>query len=243
MDTEGTYQIRVDGFEGPMGLLLHLIKKNHLNIYDIPIALITHQYLETLDQMQVLNLSVAGEFLVMAATLIHIKSKMLLPPQEVEEEMDEVDPRSELVYRLLEYKKFKEAAQYLERQESLWRHCYRRTQKEAAPQEIILVDMSLYAFLNAWQSVLDRSPEKKMLHIAMETLSVKDRIQFLIDKMNQVETLYFHHVTGERDKKHLVVVTFLAMLELVKLGMIKIIQIEPFGALLLVKTENLSFLA
>src|SRR4249920_2054062 len=121
------YKIRVEKFQGPLDLLLHLIKKNEINIYDIPIAMIANQYLDYLSAMKSLNLGVAGEFLVVAATLLHIKSGMLLPPNETaDNEEDGPDPREELVRRLLEYKQFKDAARQLDGQERMWREIYSR---------------------------------------------------------------------------------------------------------------------
>ncbi|HEY5649312.1 MAG TPA: segregation/condensation protein A, partial [Nitrospiria bacterium] len=138
-----SYSIKLPHFEGPMDLLLHLIKKNEMNITDIPISSITRQYLGYLDLMKALNLSTVGEFLVMAATLIHIKSKMLLPPSETEEEEEEAgDPRAELVRRLLEYQQFKDAAQKLAHRENEWRDVFDRDPVEATggpPDEVNLV--------------------------------------------------------------------------------------------------------
>src|SRR6266852_568342 len=130
--TELPYQVRIENFEGPLDLLLHLIKKSEINIYDIPIQLIAQQYLTYIEAMEELNLTVAGEFLVMAATLLQIKSKLLLPADEsaVDEE-DGPDPREELVRRLLEYKQFKDAARQLDEHERLWREIYSREQSPA----------------------------------------------------------------------------------------------------------------
>ena len=135
---EASYRIRLEQFEGPLDLLLHLIKKNEINIYDIPMALITKQYLEHINLMKSLNLVVAGEFLVLAATLIHIKSKMLLPSEPDGEEEEGQDPRAELVRQLLQYKQFKEAAYDLQDRERLWREVYRRAPlPTATPMEAV----------------------------------------------------------------------------------------------------------
>src|SRR5574341_948975 len=144
-----SYHVKIEIFEGPMDLLLHLIKKHELDIYDIPIAPITQQYLEYLELMQSLDMEVAGEFLVMASTLTHIKSKMLLPPPEnPEDEDDGTDPRAELIRRLLEYKRFKDAAQSLEEKEAAWSQVYTRS-ADAAPElpaddEPLLFDFHLF---------------------------------------------------------------------------------------------------
>src|SRR5580765_5278821 len=133
--TELPYQVRIENFEGPLDLLLHLIKKSEINIYDIPIHLIAQQYLTYIEAMEDLNLTIAGEFLVMAATLLQIKSKMLLPVDETtQDEEDGPDPREELVRRLLEYKKFKEAARQLDDHGKMWQELYSREQ--ASPVEL-----------------------------------------------------------------------------------------------------------
>ncbi len=243
MEVDSPYEVKLENFEGPLELLLHLIKKNEINIYDIPIALITQQYIETLDLMKSLNLSIAGEFLVMAATLIHIKSKTLLPPSEMEEGLEETDPRHELVWRLLEYQKFKEAADRLEERESLWREIFRREPSpspELLPEEIPLVDVTLYDLLDALNSVLSRLPDKKLLQVTADALSVKDRMQFLIERMGNTESLLFEELFEGVSTRYAVVVTFLALLEMIRLGLIQALQGENCGPLRLLKTKNLS---
>lgn len=242
MDPESSYEVKVGTFEGPLELLLHLIKKNEINIYDIPIALITQQYIETLDLMKSLNLSIAGEFLVMAATLIHIKSRMLLPPSETEDGLDEEDPREELVWRLLEYQKFKDAAEQLETRESIWREIFRREPApppELLPEEVPLVDLDLYDLLDALKTVLSRLPDKKVLEVSTEELSVKDRMQAVIDRIESVESFLFEQLFDGLQTRQAVVVTFLALLELIRLGLVRVLQGEICGPLRLFKTENL----
>ena len=159
-----SYQIKLEIFEGPMDLLLHLIKKHELDIYSIPIALITQQYLEYIELMKSLDMEIAGDFLVMASTLTHIKSKMMLPPPEnPEDDEDGVDPRAELIRRLLEYKSFKEAAGSLEDKEETWSQMYTRP-AEAAPDlpaddEPLLFDFHLFDLLAALKDVMARVPD------------------------------------------------------------------------------------
>ncbi|NKE73681.1 segregation and condensation protein A [Candidatus Manganitrophus noduliformans] len=241
MESEAAYEVKVGTFEGPLELLLHLIKKNEINIYDIPIALITQQYIETLDLMKSLNLSIAGEFLVMAATLIHIKSKTLLPPAE--EEADEEDPRRELVARLLEYQKFKDAAEQLEERESLWREIFRKEPSpspELLPEEVPLVDLDLYDLLDALKNVLAKIPDKKVLQVTIDELSVKDRMQFLMERMGTIESILFDDLFEGIRTRHSVVVTFLALLEIIRLGLVRVVQGDDCGPLRLFKTKNLS---
>ena len=214
-----------------MDLLLHLIKKNELSITDIPIATITEQYLSTLELMQGLNLDVAGEFLVMAATLIHIKSRMLLPPGEDEdEEEEEGDPREELIRRLLEYQRFKEAAEELERRELLSRDVFVR--RSEAPEEAETVgfeSLSLFDLLSALRHVLERFPEERIHEVTLETISVREKMSFLLDELRRRGKVIFQSLFETATSRLEVVVTFLAMLELVKIRAIRVWQEERIG--------------
>ncbi len=239
---EESCEVKVGTFEGPLELLLHLIKKNEINLYDIPIALITKQYIETLDLMKALNLSIAGEFLVMAATLIHIKSKMLLPLPDPEEEGEQVDPRQELIWRLLEYKRFKDAASSLEDRETEWREVFRRGPEPSVvlpPDEVSLGDVSLYELFDAFQDVLSRKKDESFLDISPDTLSVKEQMQFLIERIGSVDNLLFEELFLEMITRRIVIVTFVALLEVIRLGLIRILQGEVCGPLRLMKTKNL----
>ncbi len=214
-----------------MDLLLHLIKKNELSITDIPIATITEQYLSTLELMQGLNLDVAGEFLVMAATLIHIKSRMLLPPGENEdEEEEEGDPREELIRRLLEYQRFKEAAEELERRELLSRDVFVR--RSEAPEEAETVgfeSLSLFDLLSALRHVLERFPEERIHEVTLDTISVREKMSFLLDELRRRGKVIFQSLFETATSRLEVVVTFLAMLELVKIRAIRVWQEERIG--------------
>ncbi|MCH7566926.1 MAG: segregation/condensation protein A, partial [Nitrospirae bacterium] len=189
------YQVRLEQFEGPLDLLLHLIKTSEVNIYDIPIALITQQYLEYLSAMKSVNLTVAGEFLVMAATLVQIKSRMLLPKDEAEpEEEDGLDPREALVRRLLEYKRYKEAANHLDHRERLWREIFGRSEApsvRAVSDEPILQEVSLFDLVDALQGVLARTPDRRLLEIEPDTMTVKDRMNAILDVLEHQESVTF----------------------------------------------------
>lgn len=242
LETDSGIGVKVDAFEGSLELLLHLIKENKIDIYDIPIAIITKQYLDTLDLMTSLKLSIAGDFLVMAATLIHIKSKMLLPIYETDEEEEiEQDPRQELVARLLEYKKFKEAAGTLESYESIWRQVFSREAIQATEpcQEIPLGDLAISDLLSALQKVVERLPNKNVLTIQPDEMSVRDRIGFILSMLENESSLLFDQLFEGMESRYHVVITFLALLEVIRLGLIKILQVENCGALRLIGTENL----
>lgn len=240
MAVEPSYEVKVGTFEGPLELLLHLIKKNEIDICDIPIVLITKQYLETIDLMQSLDLSLAGEFLVMAATLILIKSKMLLPAPSVED-VEEDDPRVDLVMRLLEYQRFKAASEQFEERESLWRDIYARGYTQAPallPEEIPISDLNVYDLVSALNTLLAKNPDPFVIELTMETLTVKDKMQYILDEMVFVDTLLFESLFTGTFSRHGIIVTFLALLEVIRLGLVRVLQKDLFAPLRLIKTDN-----
>jgi len=229
-DTESEYTFRLEGFEGPLDLLLHLIQKNELDIFNIPIAVITEQYLEYLQLMKVLNLDMAGEYLLMASTLLHIKSRMLLPkPSEGEEE--EEDPRAELVRRLLEYQRYKQAAGELERRPMLDRDVFVRLipeELEEIPEEE-KIEVNLFELLEAFRKILERARSEAVHEVALEPLSVEDKIQEILELLQRENrSTAFHRLFPEMASRRLIVVTLLAILELVKMKRIRIFQVAPF---------------
>ena len=225
------YTFRLEGFEGPLDLLLHLIQKNELDIFNIPIALITEQYLEYLQLMKVLNLDTAGEYLLMASTLLHIKSKMLLPKSSEGEEEEEEDPRAELVRRLLEYQKYKQAALDLEKRPLLDRDVFIRlvtAASEEEPEEE-RIEVDLFELLEAFRKVLERVKPETVHEVTLEHLSVEDKIQeimTLLERENR--NMAFHRLFPEQASRRVVVITLLAILELVKMKRIRIFQLAPF---------------
>ncbi|HJU06165.1 MAG TPA: segregation/condensation protein A [Nitrospiraceae bacterium] len=235
------YQVRLDTFEGPLDLLLHLIKKNEINIYDIPIALITQQYLEYLNVMTSLNLAVAGDFLVMAATLVQIKSRMLLPADETElDEEDGPDPREELVRRLLEYKQYKDAAGRLDDRERLWREVFYRDHAVPAtilpPTETLIEDVTLFDLVDSLQAILARTPHPRLIEIAAEQVTVNDRMNRILDMLDGKESLTFVSLFENHGHRLLVIVTFLAVLELTRLKLVRVFQGAAFGPILLTRS-------
>jgi segregation and condensation protein A len=225
------YTFRLEGFEGPLDLLLHLIQKNELDIFNIPIALITEQYLEYLQLIKVLNLDIAGEYLLMASTLLHIKSKMLLPKSSEEEGEEEEDPRAELIRRLLEYQKYKQAALDLEKRPLLDRDVFIRL-VTAAPEEEPeeeRIEVDLFELLEAFRKVLERVKPETVHEVILEHLSVEDKIQeimTLLERENR--SMAFHRLFPEQASRRVVVITLLAILELVKMKRIRIFQLAPF---------------
>ena len=225
------YTVHLEVFEGPLDLLLHLIKKNKLSITDIPIALITEQYLEYLKLMKVLNLDIAGEYLLMAATLLHIKSRLLLPvSSEGEGEEEEADPRAELIRRLLEYQKYKEASLELEKRPLLDRDVFTRTvlQEKEVPEEERF-EVSLFELLEAFRQVLERVKIESVHEVALETITLEEKIQEILSFLQKEQrSMAFHTLFPEQASRRMIVVTFLAILELVKMKAIRIFQAAPF---------------
>jgi segregation and condensation protein A len=232
-----SYEIELESFKGPLDLLLHLIKKNEMDIYDIPIAEITSQYLAAIDAMQSLNLDVAGEFLVMAATLLHIKSRMLLPRNvEEEPEEEEIDPRAELVHRLLEYQKYKNAAENFEKLPLLGRDVFIRQTEEAtetADEEDAgsLAPVGLFELVEAFQQLIAEKGEPAFHEVEMEQFSLADRLQLILDALGHRRQLTFRELFSGTGGRGEIVVTFLAMLELVKLRMVRLMQNNRCGTI------------
>lgn len=248
-----SYQIKLEAFEGPLDLLLHLIKKNEVNIYDIPISLLTHQYLEYLELMQEFNLEVAGDFLLMAATLTHIKSKMLLPQEEKAgvDDLEEDDPRAELIRKLLEYKSFKDAAEELGKREELWRDIFYQGHEplpasgtagaeEDEDKEELMIEVGIFELIDAFRDVLDRLPERKSLEIIPEELTVRGRMTAIIERLEIecINGLTLWELLDNDSTKRGIVVTFLALLELAKMRLIRLLQVEDRETIRVFKAEG-----
>ena len=229
---QSTLNFKLPVFEGPLDLLLHLIKEHKIDIYDIPIARITRQYVEYLELMKELNLEIAGEFLVMAATLIHIKSKLLLPPDEKQSEELIEDPRTELVQRLLEYQAFKDTSLEFHEKEDIWRNIFRRPLEQEEVFEIepepLLFEVSLFDLMSAFKDLLSKKPDE-VIEITRETLTVADKINFIIEKLEGEDGMKFEDIFKEDFTKISLIVTFLALLELIRLGLVKSYQEKAFS--------------
>jgi segregation and condensation protein A len=229
------YEIKLDIFEGPLDLLLYLIKKNEIDIYDIPIALITRQYLEYIEVLRSLNFDLAGEFLVLASTLIHIKSRMLLPIEADEEMEDEEDPRAELVKQLLEYQAFKEAALQLDSRPVLERDVFKRAcslEMSGPPEDLeVFEEMDVFDLVKAFQQIIAKLDRTERMEIDVEKMSLADRINEIMDKLTERKHLTFTELLEERIDRRWILYTFLAVLELMKLKMIKAYQGDSFGVI------------
>jgi segregation and condensation protein A len=238
LDDEITnYAIKLDIFEGPLDLLLYLIKKNEIDIYNIPVALITEQYLQYLKMIKSLNLDLAGEYLVMAATLIHIKSRMLLPvPEEPSEEETEEDPRSALIRQLLEYQSFKEAATALEMRPLLERDVFTRSAPITedigkSTEADDLIEVSIFELIDAFHNLVSRSGQKELMEIDLEKMSITDIINDIMERLSSEKNLTFEELLGDKNNRRRVIYTFLALLELIKMKMVKAYQTSAFGVI------------
>lgn len=237
------FRVALPSFEGPLDLLLHLIREHKVDIFDIPIALITEKYLETIERMKQLDLDVAGEFLVMAATLAHIKSRMLLPRQETpaagenESVEDQGDPREELVKRLLNYQKYKAAAEELGRMDVLDRDVFaRRVPPEQIPlseNEIGYAEVSVFKLIEALDRALKAAKKEISHQVIVDRISIGDAISKLVDRLRAEPKISFFELLAEQAERHRIVVTFLAILEMAKLRLIRIFQETEHGDIVL----------
>jgi segregation and condensation protein A len=232
---------KLPAFEGPLDLLLHLIRENKIDIYDIPIVDITRQYMVYIELLKELNLEIAGDFLVMASTLIYIKSRTLLPPAEEEAEEAEEYPRSELVKRLLEYQTYKESSFSLRKREEIWKNVFYRglpdkNEFEFEP-EPVLFEANVFDLISAFQKMLERAPEQN-LEITRETLTVADKISYIVERIENVDGVRFEDLFEEGFTKVTLLVTFLAVLEIVRLGLVKIYQESAFGLIWLMNPNK-----
>ena len=236
------YPVHLQNFEGPLDLLLHLIKKNEVSIYDIPIALVTTQYLEYLNLMQELNLDVVGEFLVMAATLIHIKSRMLLPRPDPTQDEPEEDPREALVRRLLEHQRFKAAAEILHEREIQRSAQWLRPDDRVAdvvgeaPEPEIEVD--LFSLMAAFRQVLERAKQRPRVLLPPEQMPIETRIEQLLQRLSTTEACGFDELFADVQTRSGMVVTFLALLEMIRLKLVRVFQQANFGPIRVYKREK-----
>ncbi len=237
------YPVRLENFEGPLDLLLHLIKKNEVDIYDIPMALITEQYLEYLQLMEELDVDLMAEFLVMAATLIHLKSRMLLPrPDPSQDALEEEDPRDALVRRLLEHQRYKAAAELLHERETL------RSAQRMRPDERIAhlagqdfereLEVDLVSLLTAFRAVLERARERPAVDLPPERLSLDQRVEVLLARLSDTEACGFDELFRDVETRAGMVVTFLALLEMMRLKLVRVHQAGPFGEIRVYRRER-----
>jgi segregation and condensation protein A len=230
-----SYRVRLDVFEGPLDLLLHLVKKNEVDLSDLPVATITDQYIAYLDLLQQLDLDMAGEYLVMAATLLHLKSRLLLPSEEAADEESGEDPRAELARQLLEYQRFKEAAEMLERNNMLGRDVFTRVPMRNEPndEQDVVYDVLLGDLLDALQEVLKNAEPDVVHRVILEQISLRERVCMVLDLLRERTQVAFTDLLSADTSRLQILVTFLATLELVRTRMIDVNQDERFGPIML----------
>ncbi len=239
------YKLKLDIFEGPLDLLLYLIKKNDIDIKDIPIVEVTEQYMQYIEMMKILNLDVVGDFLVMAATLMQIKSRMLLPQNPEYEDEDEPDPKDELIRRLYEYKKFKELAEVLQKKERERSALFSRgvdekklTQLKEEATEIYF-DANLFDLISALTSALNRQP-KGIIHeiVVKDEATVEEKIHKILHCMIERESILLTELFEDTRNKIDIIVTFLAILELIRLKEIRAVQKKPFKEIKIIRNKE-----
>ncbi len=230
------YRVKLDIFEGPFDLLLFLIRKNEVDIYDIPIARITEQFLEYIEAMRILDLNVAGDFIEMVAILMHIKARMLLPKTPLENEEESGDPRTELVERLLEYKRFKEVSYELQYLENDRRRLYKRqdfnfiqTVPESEPTtEEFLEKVTLFDLIIAFKRALQNMPKVTYHEVKRIDVTIEQQTEFLLNLLKEKKMILFQDLMKQFKEKIILIVTFVALLELVRKGIISVKQSDLF---------------
>jgi len=238
-----SYKIKLEVFEGPLDLLLYLVKKDHLNIYDIPIAKVAQQYLDYLNMMQMLDLNIAGEFLVMAATLMQIKSKMLLPAEEgITNEEAQEDPREELVRRLLEYEKFKEIANDLRQKETDQREIFKRpkieVEKDETQKKDVYFEASIFDLINAFSKALKDIPKEVFYEVVKDKFTVEEATHSILHLLLVKPEVKLSEFFGRAKNKLEIIVMFLAVLELIKIKEITARQSELFQEIEIVRNKE-----
>lgn len=237
------YKVKLTQFEGPLDLLLFFIKRDELNIYDIPIARLTKEFLEYVNLIKILDLEVAGDFILMASTLMHIKVRMLLP-REIDEKGEEIDPRADLVKALLEYKRYKEMSEELSYFESNQRKRKYRGNFSAdikeAPNEydILLKNVSIYDLAKAFKYAIEQVKEEPVHQIKKMNVSIEEQITFIIEKLKEFPELHFLQLIESLKEKIRIIVTFIALLELVKVGRIGIQATQLYNDFIITQKEN-----
>jgi segregation and condensation protein A len=236
------YKVSLEVFEGPLDLLLYLIKKDEVDIYDIPIGLITDQYMAYLQLMKVLDLNIAGDFIVMSATLMLIKSRMLLPVEDRrdQEDEEEEDPRWDLVRQLVEYKKFKDAADHLEELEMHMENVFGRESEHVelgAPPDVDLRDASIFDLISSLNEALGRVREEDLQEIFAEEYTVSQKVTYIVDSLRIAKRLSITDLFGGMVSRQEIVCTFLAVLELIKLNRIAAVQDNHFGEIVVEPRE------
>ena len=235
------YKVQLNNFEGPIDLLLYFIRRDELNIYDIPISKITKEFINTLEEWKKVHLHIAGDFIVMASTLMRIKAKLLLPRPELDDDGEIMDPRTELIQQLIEYKRFKEAADLLKNLSKKRGLNFSRqletiiSEEHLKDEENIIIDISLFDLAKVFKNAIDNMPVVSQFELSREPVKLEDQKSFIFKLFDRDGRLRFSAILTKLNTRMKVVVTFLAILDLVREGICSIIQDEIFGELELQK--------
>jgi len=229
LDLHHPYKVELEMFEGPLDLLLHLIKKHDVDIMDINISRILDQYMEYLDLLEEMNIDLVGDFLLMASELAYLKSKTLLPDDGVEEEDEGDDPRADLIRRLLEYQRYKDAAQELRERPMLGRDVFEHGIPYQEPEEEGPLEMDLFQLISCFNELLQKAPKKTFHEVHVDRVSVTDRIYEVMDMLKDKSTVEFSSLFEAGATRDRLIVTFLAILEMARLKMLKVTQTERMG--------------
>ncbi len=239
--TNANYRVNLEVFEGPLDLLLYLIKKNDLDIYDIPVAFLLEEYMRYIDSLKELDIDLAGDFLLMAAEMAHIKSKLLLPEEDGVGEEEELDPRSDLIQRLLEFQRFKAASEELSERTMLGRDVF----VPLAPERVKgtsdgPIKGDVYDLVEAFSKMLKKVSNEKFHEVAVDRISINDRIYSILDQLKADKTVTLEDLLPAMDivRKYDILISFLALLEMSKLNMIAIYQNENFGSIFIQKSMD-----
>ncbi len=236
------YKIKLQQFEGPLDLLLFFIKRDELDIYDIPISKITKDFMEYLQMMEEMNLEIAGDFILMAATLMQIKVRMLLP-REKNEKGEEIDPREDLVKALLEYKRYKEVSEEFsvlesEQRKIFYRGFYNADTKENPPEiETLLKNITVYDLIKAFKRAMEKAVDEPVHKIVKINVTIEEQMNYILEKIKAKKSLGFIELVSQLKEKIRIIVTFLALLEMVKLGKIDLRESQDFNDFEIVSTE------
>ena len=237
------YQIQLDNFEGPIDLLLYFIRRDELDIYDIPISKITKEFVETVEEWEKMHLHVAGDFIVMASTLMRIKAKLLLPRPELDDEGEIIDPRTELVQQLVEYKRYKNAAEILNNLSNDQSLRFTRQLEplmvvdESDVEENLILDVTLFDLARFFKTAMDSMPVVSQFELNREPVKLEEQKKFIFKHFDGEGKLKFSTILSKLETRMEIVVTFLAILDLVRDGSCKLIQEKVFGDLELQKID------
>ena len=236
------YKVQLNNFEGPIDLLLYFIRRDELDVYDIPISEITKEFVRTVEEWKKMHLHVAGDFIVMASTLMRIKAKLLLPRPELDDEGEIIDPRTELIQQLVEYKRFKNAAELLgnlssERELNFPRQLEPSLEEDFQNfEENIIINASLYDLAKVFKNAIDNMPVVSQFELSREPVKLEEQKEFILKHFDGDGRLKFSTILSKLDTRMKIVVTFLAILDMVREGLCSLQQNEIFGELELQKT-------